>query len=504
MFRFKMLATAALIAGLSLGAAQAQTLRIGLNEDADALDPTTARSFVGRIVFMGLCDKLFDIDANLNIVPQLATGYEWSADNRSLTIRLRPNVMFHDGERMDAEAVRFSLDRHLNMQGSSRRAEISTIQSIDVVDPLTVRITLSAPFAPFVAQLTDRAGMIVSPRAAREAGANFAARPVCAGPMRFVERVAQDRIVLERFAQYWDAANIHIARVEYRPIPDSTVRATNLQAGALEMAERVAATDVPALRRNNRLSVVHYDSLGYNGITINVGNGDRARAPIGSNPRIREAFDLAIDRNVINQVVYNGEFTPTVQAVPPASPYHARAITPPARNLDRARALLREAGNPNPVVNLTVINTPDQRQIGEIIQAMAREAGFDVRVQAVEFAALLQSQQRGDFEATIIGWSGRVDPDGNIYSFLFTGAPLNDGHYSNPQMDSLLNQTRATNELAARQRLWTQVAELSVRDRPIIYLVHPRNFVAMSTRVTGYRPISDGMIRLQGMRVAAN
>src|SRR5262245_50791398 len=188
---------------VTAGAASAQTaLRIGLAEDPDVLDPTLARTFVGRIVFAALCDKLFDIDENLKIVPQLATGYELSADNKALTIKLRPDVKFHDGEPMDAEAVRFSLDRHKNLQGSTRRGELAPVDKIEVVDPLTVKLTLSAPFSPLMAQLTDRSGMIVSPKAVQAAGANFGAKPVCAGPYKFVERVAQDRIVVERFADY--------------------------------------------------------------------------------------------------------------------------------------------------------------------------------------------------------------------------------------------------------------------------------------------------------------
>src|SRR5512136_1007952 len=110
---------------LLLRAAGAETaLRIGLAEDPDILDPTLARTYVGRIVFAGLCDKLFDIDAKLNIVPQLATGYEW-ADPKTLVIKLRPDVTFHDGEKLDAAAVKYSLERHATMQGSFRRSEIS-------------------------------------------------------------------------------------------------------------------------------------------------------------------------------------------------------------------------------------------------------------------------------------------------------------------------------------------------------------------------------------------
>src|SRR5437763_15366235 len=204
------------------GAAFAQTLRIGLAEDPDVLDPTLARTFVGRIVFAALCDKLFDIDEKLNIVPQLATSYEWAPDNKVLTIKLRQGVTFHDGEKMDAGAVKYSLERHKTMAGSNRRGELAPVASVDVADPLTVRLNLSAPFAPLLAQLADRAGMIVSPKAAQTEGDKFGGEPVCAGPFRFVERIAQDRIVVERFPNYWNKDEIHIDRIVYLPIPDST------------------------------------------------------------------------------------------------------------------------------------------------------------------------------------------------------------------------------------------------------------------------------------------
>ena len=230
----------AALASLGLAtAAEAQTLRIGLREDPDILDPTLARTFVGRIVFAALCDKLFDINEKLEIVPQLATGYAWE-DPKTLRIMLREGVRFHDGEAMDAEAVRYSLNRHLTMQGSFRRGEIGVMEGVEVVDPKTVRIRLREASSPFLSQLTDRAGMIVSPKAAEAAGRNFGNAPVCAGPYRFVERVAQDRIVVERFPGYWDAARVQIPRITYLPIPDSTVRLANLQSGARDGADHRA------------------------------------------------------------------------------------------------------------------------------------------------------------------------------------------------------------------------------------------------------------------------
>ena len=497
------LAAAALAAAMLLAnAAPAQTLRIGLREDPDVLDPTLARTYVGRIVFASLCDKLFDIDEQLRIVPQLATGHEWSADSRALTIRLRPGVRFHDGEAMDAEAVKASLDRHLTLQGSFRRSEINVVQSVVVVDPLTVRLELSVPFAPLIAQLTDRAGMVMSPKALREAGAQFGSRPVCAGPFRFVERVAQDRIVLERFEGYWDRANVHVEKVVFQPIQDTTVLLANLQAGQLDLVERVNPTDGAAIRRDRRLRLVGGDELGYNGITINVGNGERAKTPLGQSAKVREALELSIDREVINQVVYAGEFVASAQWVPPNSPFFLKDLPMPARDVARARRLLAEAGTPNPVVNLMIPNNPDLRQVGEVIQSMARESGFDVRLQATEFASALQAAARGDFEAFLVGWSGRSDPDGNIYSFATCKGGQNDGRYCDAEVDRLLDEARAVPDAVQRIAIYRKVAALYLeRDRGRIYLWHRKNLFAHSARLQGLRLVPDGLIRPQGIRL---
>src|SRR5262245_10576436 len=230
---------------VTTGGAFAQShQRIGLGDDPDGMDPTTSRFYTTRIVFAALCDKLFDIDDKGNIVPQLALSSETSADGKAVTIKLRSGVKFHDGEALDAAAVKYSLDRHMNMRGPFRKPELAAVDTVETVDPQTVKLNLKQPFSPLLAQLTDRAGMIVSPKAAEAAGDKFALKPVCAGPYRFVERVAQDRIVLEKFADYWNKDHVFIDKITYLPIVDSTVRLANLRSGGLDLMERVLATDI--------------------------------------------------------------------------------------------------------------------------------------------------------------------------------------------------------------------------------------------------------------------
>jgi len=314
--------------------ASAQTLRFGMNNDPDLLDPTTSRTFVGTAVMTALCDKLFDFDANLNLVPVLASGFEWT-DPKTVVLKIRPGVTFHDGEPLNAAAVKYTLDRHATLPTSFRRAELSAMDHVDVIDDTTVKITLKQPSSPFLATFTDRAGMIVSPKAAEAAGKDFGLHPVCAGPFKFTERVAQDHITLDRYPGYWNAANIHFDRVIYRPMIDSSVRLANLQAGAVDMAD-IVPTDADTVKSDARLQLLSSPGLGYNGISFNIGPNKAADTPVGRDPRVRHAFELAMDRDVIIQVVFNGLYTPTAQAISALSPLYAPDIKPPARDVAAA------------------------------------------------------------------------------------------------------------------------------------------------------------------------
>src|ERR1700737_803902 len=334
---------AAMLLSLQAGVQAQTTLRIGLAEDPDVLDPSIARTYVGRIVFASFCDKLFDIDEKLNIVPQLALSHETSAGGKEMTIKLRPGVKFHDGEPFDAEAAKFSLDRHLTMQGSFRKPELAALDHVDVVDPLTIKLVLKTPFSPLIAQLTDRSGMMVSPKAAKEAGDKFGQHPVCAGPYKFVERVQQDRMVFEKFADYWNKDNVFIDRVVFLPIVDATVRLANLKSGGLDLIERGLATELKDVRADPKLVLSTAPELGYLGLTINI-NNDKNKGALSQSEKVRQALDLSIDREAINQVVFNGEFTPGNQWVSPQHPYYQKVFPVQKRDIAKAKAHLKEFG----------------------------------------------------------------------------------------------------------------------------------------------------------------
>jgi peptide/nickel transport system substrate-binding protein len=495
------IALAAAAFALASFGAVAQTLRIGLAEDPDVLDPTLARTFVGRVVFAALCDKLFDIDEKLQIVPQLATGYEWSADNKALTIKIRQGVTFHDGEKLDAAAVKFNIERHKTMAGSNRRGELAPVSTVDVVDPATVRLNLSAPFAPLLAALADRAGMMVSPKAAQAEGDKFGAKPVCSGPFKFVERVAQDRIVFERYPGYWNKGEIHFDKVVYTPIPDATVRLANLRSGQLDFIERVASSDMEKIVAEKKLKTARITEIGYQGITINIGKSEMAQKnPLGRDPRVREAFELSLDRQGIVQVVMDNEATVGNQWVAPSNTFYAKNMPVPKRDVNRAKALLKEAGVPNPSFTLVAPTTSDAQRIALVVQAMAREAGFDVKIQSAEFATSLNMADKGEFEAYVLAWSGRADPDGNLFSFDGCKQPLNNAGYCAPETDELLNKSRSLREPAERKKVYEQIAARVLKERPIVYLYHRNWLWAYNPKLSGVRSVPDGLLRVSGLK----
>jgi peptide/nickel transport system substrate-binding protein len=494
------LATAILMLSAPLASAQT-TLRIGLAEDPDILDPSLARTYVGRIVFASFCDKLFDIDEKLNFVPQLALSHETSENGKEVVIKLRPNVKFNDGEPFDAEAAKFSLDRHATLPTSFRRPELAALERVDVVDPLTIKLVLKAPFSPLISQLTDRAGMMVSPKAAKEAGDKFGLKPVCVGPYKFVERVPQDRIVFEKSDVYWNKANVFIDKIVYLPIVDATVRLANLKSGGLDLLERLLATDIKDVRADSRLKLSTALELGYQGITLNIAN-DKAKGPLSQSAKVREAFDLAIDRQALNQVVFNGEFIPGNQWVNPEHPYYQKKFPVKGRDVAKAKALLKEAGVTAPIpVDFMVPKGAETEAVAQVVQSMTAEAGFDMKIRLTEFATSLKQAEVGEYQAYLIGWSGRTDPDGNAYIFFKSKAPQNNSGISNEEADKLLDDARLTSEVPKRQAIYEKLAGVILQERPIVYIYHRRVLIAHTAKLEGYKQMPDGLVRVVGLKL---
>lgn len=484
------------------------TLTVALNADPDKLDPTLAQTLVGRTVFAGMCEKLYDVDAAGKIVPQLATALpKVSADGRTVSFDVRGDATFSDGTKLDAAAVVTSLLRHRDLAGSARATELTPLEGAEATGPYRVRLTLRQAYVPLTAVLADRAGMVMSPAALKKYGKDFTNHPSCVGPFKFAERVGGDRIVLTKDARYYDADAVHLDKVIYKPIPDGSVRLANLRSGDLQIGDQMAPVDVKSALTDKKLQLFNSPSLGYQGIGINVGNvgglgakPGRIDTPMGRDVRVREAFELAIDRDLINKVVFQGMYEPACGPVSPES-----ALAPgrkpsacPKRDVPAAKRLLKQAGVHTPVpVELKISTTPEWSRIGQVVQAMAKDAGFAVTLRPTEYATMLEETDDGHYTAFNSGWSGRLDPDGNIASFLRTRGAMNAYGLSDPKIDALVERGRTEADPAERARIYAELTRRVNDAHALIYLYRQKNYVVAGKDVAGVRVYGDGLVRVK-------
>jgi peptide/nickel transport system substrate-binding protein len=484
---------------------QGGTLTVALSADPDKLDPTLSRSLYSRYVFHTMCEKLYDLGSDAKVVPQLATALPTiSPDGLSYTISLKQGVKFADGGTLDSNAVKISINRGLTLAGSGRKSELGPITGVETPDPNTVVIKLSKPFAPLTAALADRAGMVLSPAAVAKLGANFSTAPVCVGPFKFASRVAQNSIKVVKDPLYYDAAKVHLDAIEYRIITDSSIRSANLKSGDAQVADSLSTQDAPTLQKDSSMTVLQSDSLGYQGLTINVANANgignplkQLDTPIAKDPRVRQALGLSIDREALVKTIFNGLNSVACSPVSPKSEFTSDAaqVCPP-HDPAKAKQLLQDAGVQAPYkVTMITSNNPDSLRLAQALQAMVKEGGFELVIKPVEYASLLDQQDRGDFELLQLGWSGRVDPDANIYNFVGTTGSQNVAGYSSPDVDKLLTDARQSTDEQQRIKLYGDVVTKLQQDAPLIYLYRQRNLTGVTKKLLGIQVFPDGVIR---------
>jgi peptide/nickel transport system substrate-binding protein len=478
-------------------------LRFGLADDADALDPQFNRTSAAETILHAMCDRLIYLDKSMQFMPGLAKEWAWSDAGRTLTLTIRDGVVFHDGTPLDAQAVKYNIDRAMTIQGSARRSDLTAIDKVQVEGNKVV-ISLKEANASLLAKFAERTGTIISPKAAEAAGTNFARSPVCSGPYKFVERVAQDRVVVERFPQHWDAGRYSFDRITFRVIPDDTVRLANLRSGDLDIIERLSPSDATALKSMPQLKVLAVDPLNYQSIVVNVANSQKSDNPMGKDARVREAFELALDRKAINEVAFAGLYVAGNQPVAPGSPYYNAAVPLPERDVAKARKILQDAGYKLPVpFELLVPNRTLAVRVAEMMQAMVQEAGIDMKVKVVEFATTLSMTESGDFQAWgPIGPQNANDPDAVTFMSLHSSGNRNVGKYANPEVDRIANLTRTETDPEKRRKAYHDLAAAISKDRAVIYLYHQRPLFALNAKVSDVEVTGDGYLLFRGMKMA--
>jgi peptide/nickel transport system substrate-binding protein len=470
------------------------TLRVAQETEINTLDPNTSGLVVEREIYYNMYDSLLAIDAKLNFKPDLATSWKFT-DPQTLVLTLRQGVKFQDGTDFNADAVKFNLDRYMTSTdpAAARKSDLASVQSVEVTDPSTVTLHLKKPDATLLAALVDRAGMMLSPTAIKQLGAKLATGPVGAGTgaFEFVEWKQDDHLTLKRNPNYWrkDSSGRqlpYLDQVIYRPMTDLNAILAALQTGDVDMARVVAGKDIATVKSDSSLVYRDTPSLGYGDMELNVA------APPFNDPAKAKAVADAIDRNQILQnvgfgvgVVSYGPITSASWAYDPSEKIFGKA--------DSAKAKATATGFS---FTLKMANTQDSIQEGQLIQAQLKQAGITVNLLPEDFGKLtLETRVQHQFDAALSGWSGRIDPDGNMYAFFHTGGSFNDGRYSNPQVDTLLEQARATEDQSKRKQLYQEAQKIIVGDAPVVFTTDPTVPQISSKKVQNFQLIPDGINR---------
>ncbi|MBV9170120.1 MAG: hypothetical protein JOZ81_08565 [Chloroflexi bacterium] len=484
------------------------TLTLGLPNDVIDLDPLRSRAFVDRDVHYQMYDSLVRVQPDGTIIPWLAHSWDTSSDARTVTFKLRKDVTYHDGTQFDAESARWNLDRYRLTPDSARSGELASIDSVEVVDPSTLRLNLKAPFSPLLAQLVDRASMMLSRPIVEAGGDDFTRKPFKAGtgPFILTESVKDDHMTLQKNPNWWgrDKAGSkqpYIDTLIVKPIANSDVRTTNLRTGNIDLTNAVAGKDISILKTESGLSYQQAPGLAWYGLSIN-----RAPGFPFQDARAVKAIAMAIDRQEIIDKVYLGSASVGFGALAPPHFAFDSSFKPfPAPDPDGARKLIDDMGKgPLTFEFLLPSGDPLQSQLGQLIQAQLQKAGIEPQLAQLDSAEILKQQVDHSYKGMILyTWSGRIDPDGNVYDQVYTGRPFNDMSYSNAQVDQLLDQQRTTSDQSRRTDLLRQAEKIYALDDPAkIFYGFPSVQLAAAKKVQGLELYPDGRLRMQTAWIA--
>jgi peptide/nickel transport system substrate-binding protein len=457
----------------------------------DTLDATLANTFAARLVFSSMCEGLYTVDSNLKVVPQLAAETpKLSANGLTMDIKLRENVKFSDGTPFNADAVVTTLERNLTKKGSARVQELSAVASIKATGATSVQLKLKRPSAPLAAQLSDRAGLVMSPAALQKEGDDFGKNPSCVGPFKFKSMVPGNEIALVKDSNYYDADKVKLAGVTYKFITDSSVATANLQSGDISAAEHLVPSDADKLKSAG-FNALESKTIAYQGISLNV--SPSATTPLAKSADLRKAFEMSIDREALNKSVWGGTKVPDCNPLPVQSEFYTKVDCTPF-DVEGAKKLVASSGVPTPVpVELMTSSSAAALREAQVVQSMVGAVGFKATIKQLDLVSALQIARAGKADAFIVGWSGRVDPDGNTNDLLTTGGSNNFSRLSDPDVDSLITRAGSTNDNAQRKSLYAQALEKVADIRPNIYLYHDTWFLGTAKDVSGIDYRSNGI-----------
>jgi peptide/nickel transport system substrate-binding protein len=475
-------------------------ISVGLNADVVTLDPLKSSALVDRQVMLNLYDTLVSVNEQNQLVPDLATSWSYTSPTQ-IIFTLRTDVQFQDGTPFNADAVVFNIQRILSTSSSPRYSEMSNVASVQAIDSSHVRFMLKKPFSPLLATLSDRSGMILSPAIVQKLGAALGNGPINAGsgPFMFVEWVKGDHLTIKGNPHYWmkdDQGNAlpYLQSIRYRPITNGSVEFSNLETGTINVADTVDPNNVPAAKSNPSLIYKQAPALSFFGIMLNT------KATPFTNVHVRRAIEWGVNRQEILDSVLKDIGVVAQGPISPASWAYDSSFAPYTYNVNNAKAELSQAAASALSFTLLISSgSPLQTQEAQFIQSELQPAGITVNIQQETFATLLSDTDSHNFQAALLGWSGRPDPDGNMFSWFHTGGGNNSMQYSNPQVDALLEAARTSSDQAQRADDYQQADQLILQDASYVFINHGVNVQATTKNIKNFTLLPTGILSFRSV-----
>ncbi|MEF2550475.1 ABC transporter substrate-binding protein [Aurantimonas sp. A2-1-M11] len=487
------------LAGPTAAQTPADTLIVGQVAEPKSLDPQAVTATNDFRILTNVFDGLVRFKSGtLEVEPALATDWTISDDKIAYTFNLRPGVTFHDGTAFDAQAVKFTFDRMLDPDHPQHETGpfplaffFSAVETVEIVDQMTVTFRLKEPFAPFLSNLAYPTGLIVSPAAVADVAKAFGSAPVGTGAFRFSEWKAETEVVLVRNEDYWDGP-APMETVVFRPIPEASARTSQMLSGGIDIMAEVPPESL-ATFRNDPNFVVHEETgphLWF--LILNTKEG-----PF-SDKRVRQAVNYAIDKQGLIDDVLHGTAEVAAGPIPPAFAWaNDGSVEPYPHDPEKARELIRQAGVEG--ANLTFYVAEggsgmlDPVAMATAIQADLKEVGLNARIETYEWNTFLSNVNpglQGKADMAEMAWMTN-DPDTLPFLALRSDAMpetggFNSGYYANTEVDRLLDEARQTTDPAERGVLYNRLQAIIHEDAPWAFIANWKQNAVSATAVEDF------------------
>jgi peptide/nickel transport system substrate-binding protein len=497
-------------AGTPTPARYGGTLTVALSSEPPSVDATLNVSSAAIEVYRTMCETLYIRGGLLERVPVLAAGQPAvSADKRTYTVQLRKGIEFNDGTPLNAQAVVASIQRFETYPASALVSDYDEVDSVTATGQYTVVFHLKQRDSAFLSGDRD---FVLSPTAIAKEGAGFSANPVCVGPFMFDHRDPGVDITVIKSPYYYNAKDIFLDKIVFKPMPDATAALNALEAGDIQAIDNLSAAQVSSVKETSGLRVIRAPQLGWTGVMFNIGNRSGATSlpyqnigtAFSQSPQLRQAFEEAIDRQTLNKVVFGGLYVPSCTLIPPANTIWFNLVKVPCTPYDPAdaRKLVAASGIANPTVDLMVRNSTDRLAVVQFIQAEEKAVGINVVLDVTDNITESTRRTSGNFDADQIS-SGIVpdDPTAPFDNRFMSGQTANQSGYSNPRLDYVLANALKATRPKARAVYYHVAQQIISAARPIIVLYDAVTFAAYSTKVTGIELTTGGLLIVRNARL---